>query len=183
MIRNNNILTIPNLISASRIVVSPFMFMLWEQRLMLVILVIIIGLTDILDGFAARKLKQQTIFGARLDSIGDFVFFISSIVFALFHETNTVVGFKYLIISIIILKLFAGTVGLIKYKRLVFLHTIGNKITVTVVMTGFCVFLLYRDPLVIEIGLYIAILAVLEELIIMLSGRYEPDIKGIWRRN
>jgi len=145
--------------------------MLWEHRLILCIFVAIIGLTDILDGYVARKLNQQSMIGARLDSIGDFVFFISCIVFAMLHETDLLEGFKYLIISIVLLKIIAGLIGLIKYKRPVFLHTIGNKITVTVVMAGLCVFLLYRETIIIEIGLYISILAALEELFILSTGR------------
>ena len=175
------IFSLPNMISISRIFLSPVMYFLWGNRLMLFLLLILISFTDIFDGYIARKSNQQTVIGAWLDSIADFVFFISFIIFAVMFESVIIVEFRYYILLIIGIKLFSGIAGLLKYKRPGFLHTIGNKITATIVIAGFCVFVLFRNTLIVEIGLYIAIISALEEcIIILLENKYEPDIKGIW---
>ena len=151
---------------------------------MLFFLLIIIGFTDILDGYFARKLKKQTIFGAWLDSIADFVFFISFIVFVAMFESESIVKFQYFIGIIIVLKILSGIIGLMKYRQLGFLHTIGNKIASTIIIIGICIFVLFRYTIVVEIGLYISILSALEEFLIMLIGKtYQPNIKGIWKNS
>ena len=175
------IITFPNLLSVSRIVLSPLMFFLWDNRWMLFLLVLVIGLTDIVDGYVARKLKNPTVLGAWLDSIADFVFFISFIVLAVIFESDYIVELQYFIGIIILTKLLSGFTGLMKYKQPGFLHTIGNKIACTVIISGICFFVLFKNTIIVKIGLYISILSALEEFLIMLIGNtYKPNIKGFW---
>ena len=54
-------------LSIAMLVVPPFSVLFW-------IFYLSGGLTDILDGFLARKLHLESAFGARLDSIADFAF-------------------------------------------------------------------------------------------------------------
>ena len=176
------IITIPNIISISRILLSPLMYFLWGNKVLLFLLLTIIGFTDFFDGYIARKLKKQTLFGSWLDSIADFVFFISFIVFVAMFELESVIKLQYFIGIIIMLKLLSGITGLIKYKQPGFLHTVGNKIAGTVIIIGICIYVLFRYTIFVEIGLYISILSALEEFLIILIGRmYQPDIKGIWK--
>ena len=175
------VFTIPNIISISRIILSPLMYFLWGNRVLLFLLLIVIGLTDVFDGYIARKLKQQTLLGAWLDSIADFVFFISFIVFASIYESAYIVKLQYFIGIIILLKVFSGITGLIKFKQPGFLHTIGNKIAGTVIIIGICIFVLFDNTIVVEIGLYVSILSALEEfLVILIAKMYTPNTKGIW---
>jgi CDP-diacylglycerol--glycerol-3-phosphate 3-phosphatidyltransferase len=175
------IITFPNLLSVSRIVLSPLMFILWDNRWMLFLLFLVIGLTDIVDGYVARKLKNPTVLGAWLDSIADFVFFISYIVLAVIFEADHIIALQYLIGIIILTKLLSGFTGLLKYKQPGFLHTIGNKIACTVIISGICFFVLFRNMVIVKIGLYMSILSALEEFLIMLIGNtYKPNIKGFW---
>ena len=160
------------------------MYFLWGDKVKLLLLLILIGLTDIFDGYIARKLKKQTLFGAWLDSIADFVFFISFIVFFAMFEMESIVKLQYSIGIIIVIKVLSGVTGLLKYKQPGFLHTIGNKIAGAVIVTGICIFVLFRNTLVVEIGLSISIVSALEEFLIMLTrNTYQPNIKGIWDRN
>ena len=169
------------MVSISRIVLSPLMYYLWENRWMLFSLVVIIGFTDFFDGYIARKLRKQTIFGAWLDSMADFVFFISFIVCAVLFDVAYIIELKYFIVIIILTKIASAITGFLKYKRPGFLHTIGNKIAGTIIIIGLCIFILFRNTLIVEIGFYISILSASEELIILLIGNsYEPNIQGIW---
>ena len=175
------VVTIPNIISVSRIFLSPLMYFLWENSVLLFIWLIVIGFTDIFDGYMARKLKKQTILGTWLDSIADFVFFISFIVCAAIFESEYIVKFQYFIGIIVVIKVFSGLTGLIRFKQPGFLHTIGNKIATMMVIIGICIFVLFRNTIIIDIGLYISILSALEEFcIILIANTYKPNIKGIW---
>lgn len=74
-------LTIPNLLSLLRL---PLAFLFLEQNVICRATVIVCAmLTDILDGFLARKYRQSTRLGTLLDPITDrfFVFFLIGIFF------------------------------------------------------------------------------------------------------
>lgn len=65
--------TIPNLITVARIILVPVFIMLFlDQRFALALLVFLVaGLSDGLDGFLARVLHQRTQLGAMLDPLAD----------------------------------------------------------------------------------------------------------------
>ena len=179
---NNKIGTFPNILSLSRILLSPVLFMIAGEKIILFLLLSLIGLTDVLDGFVARKIKKETMIGAWLDSIADFVFFISFIIYSVWFELEYMIKLQYFIIVIITIKLLSVVTGFIKYRQPGLLHTIANKITHIIVFAGLCVFVLFRSTIIVEIGLTISILSALEELVILLIGnKYEPNIKGIWK--
>ncbi len=70
-------LTIPNIITLLRIVLIPifvFAFFLPEfswKHVLLTVLFFIAGISDWIDGYLARKLEQQSAFGAFLDPVAD----------------------------------------------------------------------------------------------------------------
>lgn len=67
---------IPNRLSISRIVLSLFLCFFFKEAILFIFLYLLIGFTDALDGFIARRCNAVTPLGAKLDSIGDLVFFI-----------------------------------------------------------------------------------------------------------
>jgi cardiolipin synthase len=75
-------MNIPNLLTLLRIILVPVIVILLIQGSFLKALAVFIvaGLTDILDGFLARILKQQTVLGAYLDPIADKALLASSFV-------------------------------------------------------------------------------------------------------
>lgn len=64
---------IPNLLSAARLALAPYIFvLLWQRRYGLALaLCFVAGLTDTLDGFIARRFNSTSRLGAYLDPIGD----------------------------------------------------------------------------------------------------------------
>lgn len=64
---------LPNIISMVRILlVAPTMYFLWQQQYQLALIVFLIaGISDGLDGFLARHFGWQTRLGTYLDPIGD----------------------------------------------------------------------------------------------------------------
>ncbi|MCP4447762.1 MAG: hypothetical protein GY811_20855 [Myxococcales bacterium] len=84
----NDIRTIPNLMSISRIlitIVSAGLYLSGYQASGLIIGAIA-GLTDILDGWLARKLNQSTELGAILDRLSDLVLETVALTCALYYN-------------------------------------------------------------------------------------------------
>ena len=75
-------MNIPNLLTLLRIILVPVIVILLIQGLYLKALIVFIvaALSDVLDGFLARILHQQTALGAYLDPIADKALLASSFV-------------------------------------------------------------------------------------------------------
>lgn len=73
---------IPNILTLSRILVTPLIIYMGlnNHLLSLVVIVVIIALTDFLDGKLARLWNTTSEIGARLDAIGDKVLAISLLI-------------------------------------------------------------------------------------------------------
>ncbi len=71
--RRSGILSLPNLLSLSRVLLTPvFVFMMIERKPWAAFIVFLAaGATDALDGFTARWLRQKSTLGVWLDPIGD----------------------------------------------------------------------------------------------------------------
>lgn len=65
--------TIPNLLTVTRLVLTPFVaWQLWQDNIQAAfVLFVIAALTDLLDGNLARLLNQRSVLGAWLDPIAD----------------------------------------------------------------------------------------------------------------
>ena len=81
-IKISDLKTIPNMLSISRLILIPAMLIPAyfiedepQARFVFLIMFIIIGVTDKLDGTLARYLNQTTALGAKLDTIADMVFY------------------------------------------------------------------------------------------------------------
>lgn len=78
-----DLLNVPNSMSLFRIVGAPMLAVLWlglEWRVAGLALGTLIGITDLLDGWVARKLNQTTELGALLDQLGDMLFEVTCLI-------------------------------------------------------------------------------------------------------
>ena len=92
------------------------------------------GFSDMLDGFAARKLKLCSDFGARLDTIADIIFFLAT-AYKVLPQANLSKGIWIWIGVIALIKFANITKEYIKQKKLLSVHSILNK------TTGFLLFI------------------------------------------
>ena len=83
---------IPNLISISRILllVPIISFLMVGNSLFALILFLVGGLTDFFDGYLARYLNRESIFGANLDLLADKLFISILLIFISFHFDNLI---------------------------------------------------------------------------------------------
>lgn len=143
------------------------------------------GLTDVLDGWIARRTKTASELGARLDSIADLLFCAVTLLrlFPALHQALPV-GVWYAAGGILLLRLSAYCVAAVKYRRFASLHTWLNK------LTGAALFLLPYMLLLSSAAAYgwalcaLACLASLEELLIHLFREScEADTKSILHKS
>ncbi|MFO7785617.1 MAG: CDP-alcohol phosphatidyltransferase family protein [Thermodesulfobacteriota bacterium] len=75
-------MTIPNLITTLRIILTPIfiIYLLDEQFVVALVVFVICVVSDGLDGFLARVLKQKSALGALLDPIADKLILVSTFV-------------------------------------------------------------------------------------------------------
>ena len=119
---------LPNIITILRIIFSLILIFASVFSIPFYVIYTLAGISDIFDGFAARKLNACSKGGAILDSIADIIMCAVVIVKICFEITFP--GWLIICILIILLLRIANiVVGFILHKKLVMLHTIPNKVT------------------------------------------------------
>lgn len=174
---------IPNGITCARMIVALFLVLQPLQSSRFIMLYLLCGATDVLDGMLARRWKVQSRLGARLDSLADFIFIIIVLVKVLpfiFIEDRR---YQYLVGIVVIVMIRFTTLLVLKFRfhTISWLHTYGNK------LTGLCLFV--SPLLLIGIGMHatiwfvgsIAFLSAVEELMISIRMQsLDLDIKGLF---
>ncbi|MGN0142294.1 MAG: CDP-alcohol phosphatidyltransferase family protein [Roseburia sp.] len=117
-----------NIVTSCRILCSILMLFSPALSARFYCMYLFCGLTDMVDGTIARKTNTASKFGARLDSIADFVFVVAALVKLL--PVMHIPRWLWLwILVIAIIKIMNVISGLICRKRFMVEHTIMNKIT------------------------------------------------------
>ena len=126
---------IANIITGSRVAFSLPLLFIPLSSAWFYIFYLLCGLTDMIDGTIARKTETSSKFGARLDTVADFVFmFVCWVkILPLMHIP---VWLWVWIIIVALIKIFNIAVVFIQKKKLVSIHSVLNK------ATGFALFLL-----------------------------------------
>ena len=119
---------IANIITGSRIVFSlPLLFIplasAWFYALYL-----LCGLSDMIDGTVARKTNSASEFGARLDTLSDFVFVTVALIKFVPH-LHISVWLCIWIGIIAMIELGNAAWGFVRTKKLISPHTFLNKVT------------------------------------------------------
>lgn len=167
--------SIPNIISLFRIILSFGLLLTLDNKYLFSGLVLFVGLTDIADGYIARKYNLASKLGAKLDSLGD-LFFFGIILLVIFYRYNWILTGNYIwFLIIVLLKISTAVITKIRTREFLFIHTIANKATGLLVCIGILV-LPYCDNENLFLGVFlIATLSAAEELGIVI--RYKtPDI-------
>jgi CDP-diacylglycerol--glycerol-3-phosphate 3-phosphatidyltransferase len=136
--------------------------------------------SDVLDGYIARKTNTASRFGAIFDSIADFVFTV--IVLSIFIPLIAFEGWMlYWIGAVAAVRALTLAAGFVKYRAFAYLHTYANKVT-GIALICFPVLLnLFGLAATAFVLCGIASLSALEELIITTRTKtLNRDIRGCW---
>ena len=125
---------IANIITSSRILCAICLLFSPVLSVRFYTLYLFCGITDMVDGAVARKTKATSNFGAKLDTIADFVFITVSFI-KLLPIINVPKWLWIWTVLIAIIKIVNVIRGYFYKKRFISLHTVMNKIT------GFLLFL------------------------------------------
>lgn len=161
---------IGNIITCSRIIFSLPLLFIPLSSAWFYVLYLFCGFTDMIDGTIARKTGAVSKFGAKLDTVSDFVFmFVCCVkILPLLHIP---VWLWVWITLIALTKIFNITFVFIKKRKLLSNHSVLNK------TTGFALFLLPLTLTFIEptctvlVVCCLATVAVIEEIYFIVKGK------------
>ena len=119
----------------SRIVLCLPLLMVDTMTVPFWVLYLIAGLTDMLDGFLARQWGVESRFGARLDSLADFVF-VLVVGYKLFPWLKLPTALWMMIGLIALVKVINAISSFVVKHRIAFLHTKANKLTGFLLFVG-----------------------------------------------
>jgi phosphatidylglycerophosphate synthase len=126
---------IANIITGCRIIMSICMLFFPAFSFWFIMIYLLCGFSDMVDGLIARKTKTVSVFGSKLDTVADFIFILA----ALIKIVAAIDIPKWLwiwIFIIAVIKIINIVSGYICEKKFVAEHTVLNKIT------GFILFIL-----------------------------------------
>ncbi len=172
---------IPNFITSLRFLGTLLILFLSPLKPFYFVIYTATGITDLIDGFVARKMNTTSAFGARLDSIADLCFYSVSIIKLMPTLIKTLPRFIWLIVALIlIMRTLSYIIAAVRFHRFAAHHTWLNKIT------GACVFMLpyFLITPFATVFCYvvcgIGILSTAEDLYIHItSQQYDENIKSV----
>jgi len=144
--------TIPNMLSISRLILIPVLvvpFVMEDEslgKIISLVMFIIIGLTDKLDGVMARRLNQTSRLGAKLDAIADYVFYPMIALWLYRFARHVADGWWYWIYLLMALFLVKTILGRIKFGSMPPVHTISGKAFAGSLYFFMIIAVLWPDP-------------------------------------
>ena len=165
------ILTIPNLLSLFRILLIPLILWLYiglNEYYWTIVVIAISGLSDMVDGFIARKFNQVSDFGKALDPIADKLT-QGSLILCLTTRYPWMIA---LIIIFILKEVVMSIMGLIIFKKDNSMNSAKwhGKVATAFLYISLCVLILFpKIPLtVVNIIIIVAIALIINSLVLYL---------------
>ena len=162
---------IANIITSSRILSSIGLLYCPVFSDSFYVLYLFCGLTDMVDGTIARKMGAASTFGAKLDTVADFLFVIASFV-KLVPVIRIPVWIWVWAAVIAVMKLVNLVWGILDRKQMPFLHTIANK------ATGLCLFLLPLTMSLVDLRYTVPVVCIIATIAAIQEGHY--IVKGCY---
>src|SRR3989338_9488670 len=178
MPKNKNIIKnfrkLANQITLLRILLLPFMYYLayYSNKQAFTLLFIIAGITDPIDGYVARRFKQASKFGVKLDSFADYLIYLSLVPWLYFLEKDFFADKVWWIVILISLFLLLQAVNLLRHREFIAMHTSLGKVTAVMLYIVVINGLLRGFTTLVFYSIYsLGVLAVLESLIMALKKK------------
>jgi phosphatidylglycerophosphate synthase len=162
------LVTIPNALSALRLVLAPVLLRLaWTGRPTAFLVTLSVSLlSDLSDGWFARRFDQATHLGTLLDSYGDLATYTTVPLCAWWLWPDLIrreIGYAAAVVAAY---LFPILLGYLKYGRLTAYHTYGAKLSAVVVGASAMALFAGGPALPFRIAACILVVAELEEIAI-----------------
>ncbi len=160
------VLNIANVLSGLRLVLAPILvYLAWTgQANLFLILLACFLLSDFIDGFIARQLKQTSELGSKLDSWGDFATYMTVPICAWWLWPELIRREAPFVILVVASYAVPVAVGFLKYGRLTSYHTWGAKISAVLIGSTTFLLLLGGPAVPFRIATLVLAIAEFEEL-------------------
>lgn len=138
------------------------------------------GLSDMADGWLARKWKAATPLGAFLDSMADLLLLctVSAVVLSTLRLPTWAL---YWIGCIGVIRVTSLAIGSIRYQQLAFVHTYANKATGLILFCFPFLYVLWGLPICTAICCCAATLSALEELLLNSTAKtFDHNRTSLW---
>ena len=149
--------TVPNILSLYRIIAAPFLVLCgWlGYPTLFFILLGSMMLTDTLDGIIARILNQTSPLGARLDTYGDILTYLSTLLAVWWLWPHIIKNELNYMIAAGVLYAIPALFSLVKFGRLASYHTWITKISAILMACGVALLLLFQDNRLFHFSVYL----------------------------
>ena len=173
---------LPNGITLLRFILSPVLLLVEPFSNRFLILYALLGLSDILDGFLARRWHVSSRFGARFDSAADFLF-CGVLLYLLFNNLCWPLWAMISVGVIFVIRLASLAICYVRFSQISFLHTYSNKATGLLLLL-FPLFIRFigQDWTMIMLSSFACISAIEEFLISIISIEFDPNRKSIFSK-
>lgn len=183
ILRSDAVKSIANCISIVRIFLSLTLALVKPLSITFFTIYFLCGISDIFDGYIARKTNTTSKLGEKLDSAADLIMIVVLMI-VLYPLINLTVQIIVWIIIIVIIRAVSMMVVFVKYKTFAILHTYGNKITGLVLFIFFPLSLAFvKSNVLMYIICVVASFSAIEELFIhLLSNELRANKKSIFSK-
>jgi phosphatidylserine synthase len=176
-------LTLPNLLSGTRLLLAPVLLVqAWKgYSNAFIVLAVIAFVFDALDGPIARWLNQVSELGPRLDTWADLAIYtvLPACLWWLWPE---IIRRELLFVTLILAGLlFPGITGLIRFRRLTSYHTWLVKFSVLVTAFSLLALILGGPAMPFRVASFVCLAAGLEEVLITLVlDKPRSDVRSLY---
>lgn len=164
-----------NIISLSRIILVVALLIVRQNPFWFVLVYLLAGLSDVLDGYVARKTQTQSMLGAQLDSLADLLLFGVVLTVMCLWLREYIPVFLPWIMTVALLRVINLIIAARKYGKFAILHTWGNKLTGLLLFLTPLLFIAFHRTYLLWPVCMIATLSAVEEAIILVSSK-ELDV-------
>ena len=166
---------IANMVTISRMIFSVLLFCYLKNPIIFIIIYCICGISDVLDGFIARKTNTKSALGAKLDSIADFLMFGIITISLMILAGVELKRFLPTILMTALVRFLNVIFAANKYHSFVMIHTWGNKITGLVIFIAPVLWILTHNMVILLLVCILSLLSALEESMILITSD-TPDL-------
>ena len=164
---------IPNALCFMRILCALGLFVFEPFSPWFMVLYIFAGVSDMIDGLIARKLNAGSVFGANLDSVADLMFACIGL-YILLPVVDFPAWAAPVAIGLVCTRFISMAIAGVRFRQFVMLHTIGNKVFVSVAWLIFLIYPFVGDITVfLIVGCVIGFITCLEDLLMNATSK-EP---------
>lgn len=183
-LKDKSLISIPNLLSFYRIFTFPVVlyFAFSNNELIYFLLILVDLITDILDGYIARRFNLQTEFGARLDALADIGMYLLAFLGVVIFKANEFEPYLFSLLMFFTVFVIPKIIAWIKFRTFPSLHLISSKIGGY--LQGFfflSLFVIGFSPIFYYIMIICGILSFIEQIIIVLIVKdMKSNMKGLF---